>query len=492
MKYVTEPLANVRGHRLPAIPAAPLRVVSATLSAAVAGAAVAYLVSSGRWYVALGLLLVVPTFVVLHRYPLVSLIVWLVIAPLVTETDDDAVRKVFWLIHRALPIVTLAVVMSSSVAGIRTRNLGRLGWPEVMMGGYVVASLLSIAYTSKDPLATSYILYDRVFIPMCLYLIVRLLQPNERDLKRLLPAVVFVLLSQSLLGLISWIAPEVLPSEWLNEVGQRTTGSLRSVNVFGITVLFCAAFVLHYGLTVARRLVSRFFLVLLFALGLLMVFLTFSRAIWLAGLVMIGGWLYVYRKFTKELLVIVVPVILLALASGLLSEQTEFARQRLQSEESEESALSRLPVAYAAVRMFEVKPIAGWGYENFDLFDRRFQASVGNLVSPGKDHASHNLYLTVLAEQGLIGFVLFVGPAIYWLLATRSSLTSIPATGLIGRQLLATLWLVLGGYAIVNNFTSTHVTFGLSLWWLTLGLIGSIIHRCSSSPGVEIDLVKER
>lgn len=479
MTFVGDPLAKARRYRLPT-PAEAFRVGVAGLSVAVAGAGVAYLVATGRWYIAAGVLLVVPAFVLLHRYPLISLTLWLCIAPLVAETDDAAVRKLFWLIHRTLPVVALAVVIFSSIARIRSRRLPRLGWPELMMAGYVVASLLSIAYTSRDALATSYILYDRVFIPLCLYLIVRLLQPDQNDLRRLLPAVVFVLLGQTLIGIVSWVAPEVLPSEWLGKLGERTIGSLRSPNVFGTTVLFCGMFVLHMGLTASRRFVIRAWSVGLFVLALLMAFMTFSRATWLAALVALVGAAYIYRSFVKQLAVVVIPVVLFALASGLFVEQVELAGRRLQSEEAEESALSRLPVAYAAVRMFEVKPTVGWGYGNFDLFDREFQSRVGNLVSPDKDHASHNIYLTILAEQGLVGFVLFVGPTVYWLLRTRSTLAYVPAFGIVDRRLLWSLWLVLAGFLIVNNFSTMHVTFGLGLWSITLGLIGSIIYRYSS------------
>jgi O-antigen ligase len=174
-----------------------------------------------------------------------------------------------------------------------------------------------------------------------------------------------------------------------------------------------------------------------------------------------------------------IMLILLVITSGLMGEQIESAGRRLHSEQAEESALSRLPVAYAAIRMFEVRPIVGWGYGNFDLFDREFQARVGNLVSPDKDHASHNLYLTILAEQGLVGFVLFIGPMVYWLLRTRRSVANMPATGLVDRRFPGMLWLGFACFVIVNNFSSMHVTFGLGLWWLTLGLIGSIVHRYS-------------
>jgi hypothetical protein len=60
------------------------------------------------------------------------------------------------------------------------------------MGGYVAASSISIVFTSSDPLFTLHTFYDRVFVPMCLYLIVRLIEPDEADLRLLVPVALFV------------------------------------------------------------------------------------------------------------------------------------------------------------------------------------------------------------------------------------------------------------------------------------------------------------
>jgi O-antigen ligase len=209
----------------------------------------------------------------------------------------------------------------------------------------------------------------------------------------------------------------------------------------------------------------------------IMAFLSFSRASWLAGLVAVVGALYVYRRYVRHVAAIAVPLVLFLMFSGLLSEQIDFARYRYESEQSEESALSRLPVMYASVRMFEAKPIVGWGYENFDRFDRSFQRRVGDIVYPHKDHASHNLYLTTLAEQGLVGFVLLFGPACVWWVRWRSRRRRLPKTGFLSGRLVAVLWLVVAAHVVENNFSRMQVSFGLGMWWLTLGLIATIVDR---------------
>ena len=181
--------------------------------------------------------MLVPGVALLYRYRLAVVAIWLLAAPFVIETDSSAIRKLFWVVHRGLPVAALIVIGLGVLSNARRRPL-RLGWPEVLMGGYVVASLGSIAATSADPMATAFLFYDRVFIPMCLYLVIRLVEPDESDLKRLLPVAIFVLLTQTALGVVSWIMPGALPSAWLGLEGARTTGSLVHPNVFAITLLF--------------------------------------------------------------------------------------------------------------------------------------------------------------------------------------------------------------------------------------------------------------
>ncbi len=449
---------------------------AALLVAAVLGVVVAASVVRGQWYLAIGALCAVPAYTYLQRSPLVAVKVWLVVAPLVTVTDSGALRKMFWLVHRGLPVATLLVVIAGAVTGQTRRRLPRLGLPELMMGGYVVVTLLSIMYTGAEGLGNFYTLYDNVVAPMAIYLVVRLLEPDEDDIRSLVPYVVFLLVSQAVIGLTSWVAPAVLPSAWLGKVGERTVGSLRATAVFTTVIVFCGMFLLCAGMTAGRRLEQRLVAILLFVLALVMVFMSFSRAGWIAGCVATFGALVFYRRYLPNIVLVVAPIMLLLLGSGVLTSQLAFANERLHSEQAQESALSRLPVVFAAVRMFEEKPALGWGYENFDRYDYQFQQTVGNLVAPEKDHASHNLFLTTLAEQGAVGLVLFVGAMCCWFFRTVARRRWLPR-GVLRRDLVVAMWLVVAAFVIVNNFERMQVPVGFGIWWLTLGLIATIVDR---------------
>jgi O-antigen ligase len=307
---------------------------------------------------------------------------------------------------------------------------------------------------------------------MCLYLIVRLLEPTSHDLRWLAPVALFVLAVEVPIGIMSVAAPGVLPSIWLVDA-QRATGTFGDPDTFGTVMVLCGIVLLHAGATSTRhwiRLGSTF----AFIVALLMVFLTFSRANWLAGVSALAAAIWIYRARIRAL-VVAAPLLLVALlAIGLLQGPLSFAHERLESAQARESALARLPVGLAALRMFDERPLAGWGYGTFDRYARPYFSGVANLASAEKDHASHNLFLTILAEQGAIGLLCFIFPTVLW---ARRSFGAYGWMPMSERRMLAGLWVVVGAFFLVNNFSVMKSSYGLGVWWLTLGLVASIVDR---------------
>lgn len=460
-----------------------ITLLVALVAALGSGVAVSYLVATGRWPIALAFLMALPAFVLLHRYPFAALIIWLLITPFLIGTHSTMLRQVYWAIHRALPPATLAVMVFSSALGIHRRRFPKLGWPEFAMAGYVVVSLLSVLYLNDDVSRTTIILYDRVVVPMCLYLLVRLTRSDEDDLKRLLPVLAFVLLSQTFIGILSWTAPQLLPTEWLDRAGTRTTGSVQSYSVFTATVVFCGLLLLHGAIYQKLSTKVRQIFMVLFVLAMFMVFFSFSRGSWLAGIIVISVLFLLHPKPLLRLALTTVTVLFLLLSSGIWADEIQYASERFYSDQSEQSALSRLPVIYASYRMFETKPIFGWGFENFDKYDFQFQERVGDLVTPEKDHTSHNVYFTLLAEQGMTGFFLYLAPMFWWLAMSIKAFPRLAAEGFWSRRLLVIFWLVIVFHIIVNNFSNMTIVFGVGMWWVTLGFIARLTDSSAQSHG---------
>ncbi|MEM7286257.1 MAG: O-antigen ligase family protein [Actinomycetota bacterium] len=459
-----------------------LEIVRSRLGLGVAATAtalaLAVLLDGGMWHIALALLMLPPAFVVVHRAPLAAVLGWLFIVPLLLNLDG--LRPIFWLVHRLMPLALLGLFVVTRLVGIRSQRLVRLGAPEAMMAGYVAVTIVSVLYQSDASNAALIDVYDRIIAPMALYLVVRLTQPDERVFRWLGPLAGFIVVTQTIFGLLSWTAPGLLPSDWLTRVNTRTTGSLISPSVYGVTMLAAGMILLHIAANERvrwRRLAGQ----ALFGLAFLMAILSLTRGVWLAAVAALAMLSFAHPASVRRVLQVALPVIAILIVSGAANAQLERLETRF---ESDSTALSRLPVVYASLEMFQERPVLGWGFGNFDEIDRQFQRSVAGFF-PEKDQASHNLYLTVLAEQGLVGLTLFIGPALWWLVRSRRAYRYLPRSGLVSRTLLITLWAILLAHLAVNNLSNMRSVFGLGSWWLTLGMIGVVVSSVNDSRAAD-------
>lgn len=437
------------------------------------GFVTAYLVVAGNWHLALPLIFALPGFLLLHRHPFLSILIWFILSPFLLHTTTGAERQVYWIIHRTLPPLTLGIIWLSSALKIRQRPLPSLGFPELLMAGYLAFGLLSILLQNSMPQATLYLFYDRVFSPMCLYIILRLTNPGEKEWKWLLPVLFLIVVSQTTVGMISWVAPSVLPSKWLDKVGQRTTGTLVNPSIYTTALIFAGLLLLHGALQMKQGWFRKV-LTFVFVLCVFGIVISLSRASWIAGIVVILGLVYLYPKFMLRFSLVVV-VLSLLLGSVILPIYIDNIRQRLFSEQAEGSALDRLPGYLAAYRMFQEKPLFGWGYGNFDVYDRQFMGRVLDFANDNKDHASHNWFLSTIAEQGLVGMGLFFGPFIYWLFMSVRRWPQISKGGVWSRKFLILLWLIVLTEVIINMFMNMIIFFGHGIWWVVLGFIAVLL-----------------
>ena len=452
------------------------RAIAILLIIGVFGIVLSYLNVSGNWMIAAVLMSIVPALVLLHQYPFFGLLVWLLLMPFLLQTQSSISRQVYWIVHRFLPLLSLIFLWVASAAGVKKRSLPKLGYPEYSMFAYILVSILSILLWHNDPGATIIRFYDLFIIPMILYLLIRLFAPGEKSMELLVPVALFITVTQVIIGLVSWVNPSVLPSAWLDYAGERTTGSLGSVSVYTTTIFFTGLLLLNVGLRSDKKW-KRYLFVSMFLLMIYATFISYSRASWLAGILILGALVLIYPKFMGKL-ILIAGVLGIILGSVFLnSSEFQIAASRLYSDESEQSALSRLPVYVAAVRMFQEKPLMGWGYDNFDRYDRRYQARFGQLVNPDeKDHTSHNVYLTMLAEQGLMGIISYLLPFAILFFRSLKTLPHLPKRGWFTDKMLISLWLVILSFFVVQNFAPMVVVFGMGLNWIVMGLIANYVH----------------
>jgi len=197
----------------------------------------------------------------------------------------------------------------------------------------------------------------------------------------------------------------LVPAKYINQLHGKESGlseiGVMAKNNFGFFCCYMALFLAYLYSTAQSRFSKMFFLALfLMQSGLLV--LSATRAAW-AGFVAAFP---VLLLFSKNRLRLLMPVLALVLAAASLYSIIYYGAYGELTEKKEYGFSSwHFRTAYAwpaSIRAFEEKPIMGWGLGN-DLYA---------LTKAAKLQAtSHNDYLLVLVETGIIGLSLYL-----WLL----------------------------------------------------------------------------
>lgn len=435
------------------------------------GVFAARLIASEAWHFLVPLVLAVPVIVLFTRYPFAAILIWLLVFPYFAEGSDAAMRYVYWIVHRAMIPGVLGITILWKLT-LKKKEPGKLGLPELALGGFLLLAVINIILLSYKPLASLIYLYDRSFVPFCAYMLIRLTAPKETDLRHLLPVAFLTIPLQFAVSLLSWFKPQLLPAVWLELPPGRTSGTFGDIAIYTSTLIFLSLLLFQYAKHCARRWL-RFALFSVVLVAFFGVFFSFSRGSWLGGLLVLVGLGVLYPKTTVRS-AMVLAIVVLILGTTVFQKEMTWASERL---ESRQSAESRIPQYVAALRMIGEKPLFGWGSDNYNYEVRQFTTHVGD-IRYTKIHSSHNSTLTILVEMGIIGFFFSAFPVAWWLMWTIKNWQRLPRDGLWSRQLVVMLWLSMLNLLVVSCFhdiVSTENPFGLTLFWITVGFISNMV-----------------
>ena len=172
--------------------------------------------------------------------------------------------------------------------------------------------------------------------------------------------------------------------------------------------------------------------------------------------------------------VLVILAIVTVLLGASLAPYLDFAIERLQDEGS---ANARRVATRLSLRMVAAKPIFGWGYGDYGLYDWQFITSEDQALVGSFRISSHNTYLTIAAEQGIVGLMLYIFPVFWWLNASRKVIRRWQhLDDFWDRRLLLVFWLIALFNILVTSFINMFFfPLGLSILWFALGLIASML-----------------
>ncbi|MGW0417328.1 O-antigen ligase family protein [Streptomyces sp. NPDC003015] len=354
--------------------------------------------------------------------------------------------------------------------------------------GLPVAALAVAAVGASSPVAglTGMGRYLQVFVlvPVAVLLLVR----DRRD---------FRLLAWSLVALAGWQGA-IGVHQYATGTGASYQGAdIRAVGTFGPADVMGMATVVSFGLVCAlglalgRASVRQRVVAAGCALALLLpLALSFSRGAWIATAVTCSVQLVlagVRRALAVGAVVAAVGVVLVGgfgLGSAQLQERIDSITQV--TDAPDQSVTDRYTMWAAAVGMWREQPLTGVGLKGFPE-QRDGHASLA--LSAGSDTegagaafrrqpllSPHNMYLLVLAEQGLIGLLALAGSWLALLVCGLRGLVRARGSGrgldcaLVGCGLL--VWQLTDfAYADIGGPSTvlTAVCFGVVAWWALVG-----------------------
>jgi O-antigen ligase len=289
-----------------------------------------------------------------------------------------------------------------------------------------------------------------------------------------------------LLHIAAIIPPAILPITFF----PRLNGTATEPQVFGNFLLLGIFVSLAKYLADSKLLSGLVFLVLTLAL-----IMTFSIGAWVgAGA---GGLFFLiinYRCFNARNLIrlacifIIISIFLFTLGlvypkysrSLVLSKLyfwkiSEEAKEFKITQNPRDDKLERTWMAASAVGMFAQRPILGVGPGNYGfLYNEYLQEGVPRVDFIAKPH---NLFLEILAETGITGFLIFIlilGSIVFQSWRTLKRITNINEKLLVSSVACAFLGLMVHGLSF-GSLAHNHA-------WITLGLALAVVNLYENKP----------
>lgn len=377
-----------------------------------------------------------------------------------------------------VPLVLGAVLFRWARGGERPEGWRR---PAVLVATYAFACTLSLLAATDTVLALDSL--TTLAKNALVFVLVAALVRDGTLLRRLVWA---LLLAGLFLGAISvhqqltgnfdfayWgfgQSPKIFALE--GESTTRLGGPVGDPNFYGMMLLAVVPLALDRSLA-ERRLVPRLAAVSTAVVVTLSIFFTYSRSALVSLVALVALFLVVRRPGWKPVLlaglvvVLLLPLVPASYNQRLVGLAESVAELSESGSTSEISVRGRLSESLVALEMFFDHPVFGVGAANYPVRYLDYSRQIG--LDPRQSRRQpHNLYLEVLSETGLVGFLAFawvIWATLRGALAARRTLLAAGKTDLA--YLTEAALLSFGAYLIASIFLhASHPRY----FWLLAGI----------------------
>ncbi|TVQ07893.1 MAG: O-antigen ligase family protein [Bacteroidetes bacterium] len=254
----------------------------------------------------------------------------------------------------------------------------------------------------------------------------------------------------------------------------------------------------YKGYSVLRRRLS----FLIFAFFVVGIIFSYSRASWVSIMAALGAfWVLVFKinyKLIFAVIALVVGVLFVFQDQIIMSlernrqESAEDFREHAQSItniSSDASNLERINRWRAAYRMFQERPIVGWGPGTYQEVYAPFQLSMDHTIITtnfGDLGNAHSEYLGPLAESGLPGMLLFMVLALWVIITGIKNIKHAESKEMRWISLGITLgYITYFTHGFLNNFLDTDKASVL-FWGFMAILVAIEVYHTQKQPKKKI------
>jgi O-antigen ligase len=367
-------------------------------------------------------------FFIAFRNPRAGLVFWVLISPfstgplfampyLVPDLSFD---------RMALCILTLGLISSNVAEGrisLKTNNLEK--WMVLFVG--VLAIELIVTYRPKDAASRFLSVCDSFTIPFVICYLTRLLLVENRNLdekylNNIVNACIIAALFISAMGIYEGISlNDLMPApesrfSLTHGGGLRIEDGLARVNgpyytpeTYGV-VLSMLFFIVLYKLNLPRqkdKMGRQAFLFLILIIIFIGIYYNMFRSIWL-GLVLGLGCRFALMP-NKRMKMTIIFVMIMAtggISWGVFHSKVLYNKRIA----VEETFYSRVGAWLYCLRVFGESPIIGLGYGKLEKYIEHAEERGDVLYYKGVRGAihAHNTFLSLLAENGIVGLIPFL------------------------------------------------------------------------------------
>lgn len=352
--------------------------------------------------------------------------------------------------------------------------------------------------TSTMPVVSIKFLLVRIWFIVGFFLLGIKLFENNRNISKfvwlyvasLLIVIAYTITRHAGYGLLNKRAAHWVMTPFFND--HTSYGAVLAMFIPFLTFFSFSKYVPEKGKWVSRSVLLVLFIAFI---------LSYTRAAWLSLMLAIGVWVLIrlHIRFRTMIISLVSVVAIVFIFQQQIVENLEKNDDESSSNliehfssmsniTSDASNLERLNRWGAALRMFEERPVFGFGPGTYMFKYAPYQLSKDRTIistNMGDMGNAHSEYFGPLAESGLLGMLTFLFLAIVVLYTAISTYTRLPDGYLKGIVLTAFLGLVTYyAHGFMNNFLDTDKA-AVPFWGFTAMIVMIDLHSRSQIPEIQ-------